>query len=192
MHHKLWRDHQSFGKIFRTVTLTKDHFCELQSLLDIENPGRTSDFYVAEDVLAKKSEFLHKNSDSLETDFGNGLAPRLVFDASRPPSSVNVDDDVADVADDAMDIDPDHGYADFHMNHLSNEATAIFPYTIRYVDLTVLKLQNDLRVPLLMLFRNEWGSMIDIFNESQGSAVFTGQPGIGEHHYWYLTFTSNQ
>ena len=91
-----------------------------------------------------------------------------------------------------MDIDPDHGYADSHMNHLSNEATAIFPYTIRYVDLTVLKLQNDLRVPLLMLFRNEWGSMIDIFNESQGSAVFTGQPGIGEHHYWYLTFTSNQ
>lgn len=78
------------------------------------------------------------------------------------------------------------------MNHLSNEATAIFPYTIRYVDLTVLKLQNDLRVPLLMPFRNEWGSIINIFNESQGSAVITGQLGIGEHHYWYLTSTSNQ
>lgn len=92
MHHKLWRDHQSFGKIFRTVTLTKDHFGKLQSLLDIENPGRTSDSYVAKDVL--------------ETDFGNGVAPRLVFDASQPPSSVDVDDDVTD---DAMDIDPDHG-----------------------------------------------------------------------------------
>jgi hypothetical protein len=38
--------------------------------------------------------------------------------------------------------------------------------------------------------------MIDIFNKRKkgirGSAVFTGQPGIGEHHYWYLTVTSNQ
>ena len=52
------------------------------------------------------------------------------------------------------------------------------------------------RVLPLMLFRNEWGTMIDLFNEREkgirGSAVFTGQPGIGEHHYWYLTVTSNQ
>ena len=24
----------------------------------------------------------------------------------------------------------------------------------------------------------------------EGSAVFSGQPGIGEHYYWYLTVTS--
>ena len=129
---------------------------------------------------------MRKNSDPLETDFGNALVPRLVFDASQPPSSVGVvdneDDTVAndvdgDVADDAMDID---GYANSHMDHLSNEATAIVPYTMRYLDLTVLNLKKNLRVPLLMLFRNEWGSMIDIFNNAGGSAVFTGQPGIGK------------
>ena len=84
------------------------------------------------------------------------------------------------------------------MHHLSKEANAIFPYTVRYVDLTVLDLKTNLRVPLLMLFRNEWGSMIDIFNERKhlkgirGSAVFTGQPGIGKHHYWHLTVSSDQ
>ena len=144
---------------------------------------------MAKKVLATKSAFLRVKSTPLSTDFGEGLAPRLVFDAS---SDAVANDDA--VADDAMDTDPDH--VDTHMAHLSNEAEAIFPYTIRYVDLTVLKLKEDLRVPQLMLFRNEWGTMIDIFNDSEkgieGSAVFTGQPGIGEHHYWYLTVTSNQ
>jgi len=147
---------------------------------------------VAKDVLANKPDFLRKKSEPLKTDFGDGLAPRLVFDATQPPSSSVVGSDAVsydDDGDDAMGIDPNHGY------HLSNEATAIFPYTIRYVDLTVLNLKNDLRVPLLMLFRNEWGSMIDIFNKRtdiRRSAIFTGQPGIGEHHYWHLTVTSNQ
>ena len=47
-----------------------------------------------------------------------------------------------------------------------------------------------------MLFRDQWGNMIDIFNKRKkgmhGSAIFSGQPGIGEHRYWYLTITSNQ
>ena len=139
-----------FGEIFRTATLTKDHFIELQCLLDAQNPKRISDSYVAKNVLA-------------------------------------------------TDTDPDHcssDHVDPHMAHLANEAKAIFPYTIRYVDLTVLKLKADLRVPQLILFRNEGGTMIDIFNKSEkgieGSTIFTGQPGIGEHHYWYLTVTSNQ
>jgi hypothetical protein len=211
---KLWKRTDLFDQIFRTATLTKDNFKGLQDLLDKENPGRTSDLYVAKDVLAKKADFLREKSKPLEIDFGDGLVPRLVFDATQLPSSGVVDnDDVADddndvvadgdddaVADDdnddAMDIDPNHGYAGSHTDHLSKEAEAIFPYTIRYVDLTVLNLKNHLRAPLLMLFRNEWGTMIDIFNKSEkgreGSTVFTGQPGIGEHHYWYLTVTSNQ
>ena len=100
--------------------------------------------------------------------------------------------------DDAMDIDPNHGYAGSHTDHLSMEATAIFPYTIRYVDLTVLSLKNNLRASLLMLFRNERSTMIDIFNKRtnlkgiRGSAVFTGQPGVGKRHHCHLTVTSNQ
>ena len=218
---------------------------------------------MAKDVLAKKSDFLREKSKPLEIDFGDGLVPRLVFDATLPPSSGVVDNDaatdddddamadddddavadddddavaddddnamadddddamadddddamadddddavayddedaVADDGDAAIDIDLNHGYAGSHMDHLSKEENAIFPYTIRYVDLTVLNLKNNLRAPLLMLFRNEWGTMIDIFNERKhltgirGSAVFTGQPGIGKRYYCHLTVTSNQ
>jgi hypothetical protein len=119
----------------------------------------------------------------------------------RPPSSDVVVEDADGVTDDTMDIDPDpssscSSHIDTDVAHLSNETTAIFPCTIQYMDLTVLKLENSIRVPQLMLFRNEWGSMIDIFNEREkgmrGSAVFAGQPGIGEHHYSYLIASSNQ
>ena len=207
IHHKLWGEREFFGKIFRTANLTEHHFKELQDLLDKDNPGRTSDLYVAKDVLARKAGFLREKSKPLEIDFGDGLVPRLVFDATQSPSSGVVDnnavaddddDAIADDDDDAMDIDPNHGYAGSHTDHLSKEAKAIFPYTIRYVDLTALNLQDDLRAPLLMLFRNEWGTMIDIFNKRthlkgiRGSAVFTGQPGIGKRHYCHLTVTSNQ
>ena len=107
-------------------------------------------------------------------DFNTSPAPRQVFDAS---SDAVANDDA--VADDAMDTDSDHcssDHVDPHMAHLSNEAKPIFPYTVRYVDLTVLKLKEDLRVPQLILFRNEWGTMIDILNNSEkgrrGSVVF--------------------
>ena len=53
MYHKLWKEHQFLGKIFRTVTLTEDHFVELQDLLDKEDPGRTSDLYKPKDVLTE-------------------------------------------------------------------------------------------------------------------------------------------
>ncbi|KAF8326911.1 hypothetical protein F5887DRAFT_1013155 [Amanita rubescens] len=209
VHHKLWGEHDFFGKIFRTANLTEHHFKELQDLLDKENPGRTSDLYVAKDVLAKKADFLRENSKPLDIDFGDGLVPRLVFNATQPvvdnsgvaddndgavaddnDDAVAVADDnddaVADDDDNAMDIDLNHGYAGSHTDHLSKEAKAIFPYTIRYIDLTGLNLEKKFRAPLLMLFRNEWGAMIDIFNKEtpqkgiEGSAVITGQPGIGK------------
>ncbi|KAK2464429.1 hypothetical protein APHAL10511_003577 [Amanita phalloides] len=211
IHRTLWGEREFFGKIFHTANLTEHHFKELQDLLDKENPGRTSDLYVAKNVLAKKSDFLCEKSKPLEIDFGDGLVPRLVFDATQPPSSGPADNDdvaddnndavadgnddavaddddnaLADDNDDTMDIDPNHGYAGSHTDHLSMEAKAIFPYTIQYVDLTVLNLKNNFRVPPLMLFRNEWGTMIDIFNKRthlngiKGSTIFTGQPGIGK------------
>ena len=162
IHSELWGRRDLFGKIFRTATLTKDDFTELQVWLDKQNPERVSDSYKAKNVLATKSRFLRTRSTALNRGFGDGLVPRLVFDAS---SDAVANDDA--VADDAMDTDPDHyssDHVDSHMAHLSNEAKAIFPYTIRYVDLTVLKLEG-LCVPPLMLFRNEWGTMIDLFNE---------------------------
>jgi hypothetical protein len=67
---------------------------------------------VAKDILATKSAFLRSRSTALfVTNLGEGLIPRLVFDASQPPSSDVMDNDADDadaVADDA-DIDPDPG-----------------------------------------------------------------------------------
>ena len=177
--------------------MTKEDFNELQALLEALNPERNSDEYVSEDVLATKSAFLRERSTGLDLDIVDGLVPRPVLGPCQPPSSdvvdedgvVGDDDDVVD-NDDVMDDDKDGDDDDAAIaidsdTHLPNEATAIFPYTIRYVDLTVLQ-SKVLRVPRLMLFRNEWGTMIDIFNKREkgihGSALFSGQPGIGEHH----------
>ncbi|KAF8346217.1 hypothetical protein F5887DRAFT_1073864 [Amanita rubescens] len=225
LHQKLRTGTDSFNRIFRTATLTENDFFELQRRLDELHPERMSESYVAKNVLATKSVFLFAKSTPLNPDVADGLIPRLVFDTSQLPSDDDaddaddadddddvddddVDDDDADddddddddaVADNAMDIDPGHSsscHVDPHVADLSNEAKAIFPYTIRYLDLTGLGLGEDLLVPQLMLFRNEWDIMIDIFNDRtngiRGSAVFTGQPGIGEHYYWYLIITSNQ
>ncbi|KAM6492684.1 hypothetical protein JOM56_012408 [Amanita muscaria] len=193
IHSELWGRRDLFGEIFRTATLTEDHFIELQHLLEALNPERNSDKYVAKDVLATKSAFLHSRSTALDADadVGNGPVPRLLFDAPQPPTSDVVDNDdddddfVADDDDDAVAEDPmpvDIDPVNTHMDHLLEDATAIFPSTIRYMDLTILK--PTLRVPQLMLYREEWGSLIDIFNEREkgmpGSAVFSGQPGIGK------------
>lgn len=158
-------------------------------------------FYVAKDVLATKSAFLLLGSTPLKPDVVDGLIPRLVFDASQLPSDVVVnDEDDADIVADNDNAVADGAitgrHVDPHMADLSNEAKVSFPYTIRYLDLTGLELKQDFLVPHLMLFRNEWDDMIDIFNKRtndiQGSAVFTGQPGICEHYYWYLIIISNQ
>ena len=217
IHRELWGNRNFLGKIFRTAKVGKADFTELQSLLDALNPGRHSDEYVSKDVFATKVAFLHSKSTPIDLppNLVDGLVPRPVLVASQPPSSdvvgeggvVGDDGVVDDDDDDAVGNDDDvMGNVDVVMDdnaaivventHLPNEATALFPYTIQYVDLTVLRWQGMLRVPRLMLFRNEWGDMIDIFNNGEkgmeGSAVFSGQPGIGEHYYWYLTITSNQ
>jgi hypothetical protein len=204
IYRKLWRKQHLFGEVFRTANLTKADFIKLQSQLQKLNPERSSESYVAKDILATKSAFLCARSTPLsDTDLGKGLVPRLVFDASPSPcvmedgaDDTDDGDDADGVADDARDIDPDPGSSGCsHVN--TDTAYRIFPCTIRYMDLTVLKLEKEIRVPLLMLLRNEWGDMIDIFNDRKkgirgSAAVFTGQPGIGEHHYRHLTHTSNQ
>ena len=215
IHSELWGRRELFGDIFRTATLTKGDFTDLQRLLEALNPERNSDEYVAKDVLTTKSAFLRQRSAGLDLDLVGGLVPRPVLGPCQPPSSDVVDEDgvtndendvVDDDDDDAVDNDDnvmddvvdddDAAMVIDRDTHLPNEAKAIFPYTIRYVDLTGLQSKEELRVPRLMLFRNEWGTMIDIFNKRKkgrgGSALFSGQPGIGEHHYWYMTVTSNQ
>ncbi len=83
IHSKLWKRPDLFDQIFRTATLTENHFLELQHQLDKLNPERMEESYVAKDVLATKSAFLQAKSTPLKADVQlDGLVPRLVFDAS--------------------------------------------------------------------------------------------------------------
>jgi hypothetical protein len=162
--------------------LTKADFIKLQRQLQELNPERSSESYVAKDVLATKSAFLRARSTPLSgTDLGKGPVPRLVFDASPSPCVVEDGADDTDdgdngdgVADDAMDIDPDPGSSG--CSHVNTDAAyRIFPCTIWYMDLTVLELENGIRVPLLTLLRNEWGDMIDIFNDREKGIQESGR-----------------
>ena len=53
IHSELWGRRDLYGKIFRTATLTKDDFTELQVLLDKQNPERISDSYKAKMFLLR-------------------------------------------------------------------------------------------------------------------------------------------
>ena len=190
IHEKLWGKSDLFGELFRTVTLTKSDFFELQTLLDGQNIERRLDSYVADNVLATKSAFLRSRSNPLtiaDLD-GGGLVARLVFNAQSPSA-----DDVGDpmVVDSKPVASPDSNSDADHLSKLE-EAVTIFPCTIRYIDLTVLKLERTIRVPQLILFRNEWNHMVGSFNERKSgeSAIFTGQPGIGKRCRYYLTYTN--
>lgn len=70
----------------------------------------------------------------------------------------------------------------------------IFPYKMRYLDLTILDLKSKPRVPTLMLIRSDWDSIMDsIGHDVEGrddSVVITGQPGIGSSHYFLSFFLS--
>ena len=99
----------------------------------------------------------------------------------------------ANAMDDAMDIDSE---TDANEVYLSEGDTMVFPCTIRYIDLTILNLEYLDRVPHLMLIRDKWRTMVDIFNGREkgiwGGAAFAGQPGIGGYCDYSWSRTSNQ
>ena len=53
---------------------------------------------------------------------------------------------------DAMDVEPDHGrsYIEKDATYLTTGETALFPSTIRYMDLTILDVTHFTRTPQLM------------------------------------------
>ena len=105
----------------------------------------------------------------------------------------DIDDDDAkgdenDRHSESEDVDEaDMSYIDEDAAVLSHGSTSILPCIIRCMDLTCLNLQHFDRVPQVLLIRDEWDAVIDIFNErpsgKRGSAVWTGQPGTGKRYY---------
>ncbi|EDR08045.1 uncharacterized protein LACBIDRAFT_327283 [Laccaria bicolor S238N-H82] len=183
LHQKLWGKGHLFGSIFRTVTLTTNDFVELQLELQSVNPSRTEPSYKAHDVLKVKAEFLHRKSCEATWEPNTD---ELVPSVSRVVTSPSTLDDAMDVdANPAPEPDNCPSYIIADAKELSSftGSTAVFPCTIRYMDLTTF----DLKIPTLKrltLIRDEWNTMIDLFNGRKrgvlGSAVFTGSPGIGK------------
>jgi hypothetical protein len=85
------------------------------------------------------------------------------------------------------DGEDDESYIDEDAAVLSRGPSAILPCTIRYMDLTCVNLRHFHRVPKVLLIRDEWDAVVDIFNKREsgllGRAILTGQPGIGRHRH---------
>ena len=146
-------------ELFHEVTITAAHYIELQKRLSELNPGRDLLEYQAEHVQALKLDVLRS------------------FNASFHPISPNhVDDE-----DDNGRNDEDRE----HSSGLDDDLLQLFPTTIRYLDLSSLKLEKrPQRIPLLLLIRQEYGLISNLLDElpkdSAGSAIISGQPGIGK------------
>ncbi len=209
IHSKLWGRRDLFNKIFRLANLTKMDFIKLQLLLEGNDSSRSSPTYEAQNVLNIKADFLRKQSSitgiasaisEYDATCNHELVPSVITSASDPlagwSSTLNANLSKADstASNLALQFPNCPGYILADAVELSGMAT-VFPCIIRYMDLTALKLEYLTRVPHLMLIRDEWQTMINIFNRREGgvsgSAAFIGSPGIGEH-YFKLTLGFNQ
>jgi hypothetical protein len=60
----------------------------------------------------------------------------------------------------------------------------MFPCQLKYMDLSVLKLNCTLRVPSMVQIRDEWRAVSDCLDDHPkgrpGSGIITGQPGVGK------------
>jgi hypothetical protein len=213
MHKKLWGRLDLVGEIFRVADLTTEDFIELQRQLHDKDPSRSSESYHAKDVLAIKAKFLRSRSRGLSLSDITTCAGRLpqlrghtnpddpdASDEDEASASMDDNDDAdTDASDavalmDAMNInadansDPSCRYIEADAASLSKGSNAIFPCTIQYMDFSFLCLEDTGRYEALMLIRDEWRIMVDIFNERKlgirGGAIFSGQPGIGEYRYY--------
>jgi hypothetical protein len=182
IHANLWGRRDLVGQIFRKANLTKTDFAELQHKLRVQsvNPSQSSTSFFNMRVSAIKSAFLHSRSSvddetlayfaTCDAASGGKLVPQPIIGSSMGVDIETLDDDAiaTDTMDNTMDIDadPDSTIA-ADAAYLSEGCTAVFPYTIRYVNLTFLKLQCLWRVPLLLFVRDEWGTMINLFSERE-------------------------
>ena len=187
------------------MDLTIDDFTQLQRNLHELNSSRNQKSYVSRNVLEAKTTFLRSRpaTDTLTTT--GSPVPKVVL---QPPDglipmdvdvSVRIqqeDSEIEDESDetavgDEGDEDDEDSEGEVNDEYIGRDATVlshtIFPCTIRYMDLTCLNLQHFNRVSQVLLIRDEWDAVVDIFNERatgiRGSALLTGQPGTGKYYY---------
>ena len=161
LHSKIWNRVDLAPKIFREVEVTRAHYDELQDRLNRKRPDRNSKQYNGSYVLSDKLDILER------TNFPEAL---LV-----PRHSNNNEDRI-----DEDDMEAGNG------NGSDFEIDSFLPFTLRYLDLSTLELEEKsdrFNPPLLR--RQEYDYISELINKnssrnSEGSVMVSGQPGTGE------------
>jgi hypothetical protein len=204
LHEKLWGRKDVFRQVFRAVDLTIDDFTHLQRDLHHLNSSRNQKSYVSRDVLEAKTTFLRSRTATHALTTTGSPVPKVVLqppdglipmdqqeDCEDKDSDENTVGDESDEMGDESDEDDEDSQGEVNDKYIDQDATVlshtIFPCTIRYMDLTCLNLRYFNRVSQVLLIRDEWDAVVDIFNKRttgiRGSALLTGQPGTGKHYY---------
>jgi hypothetical protein len=160
LHSRIWSREDLEQTLFRQVEVTRAHYDELQDSLNLKYPDRDSEEYNGDGhyVISDKLDILKRT---------------IPAEASSPRHTDNNEDRVDD--DDDMEASNED---DFEIN-------SFFPFTLKYLDLSCLELENkSARLPSPLFRREEYDDISNLIkNKSQdgrGSVIVSGQPGTGE------------
>ena len=156
LHTEIWSCKELKRQLFRKVKVTQADYTALQERLNELHLDRDS-----------------PNYDGTSDDVLNA---KLEFLRSLPQLDYDDDEDLElsdNVGDSEASNDDDPGFK------------SLFPFTIRFLDLSTLKLKATVphRLPLPLLVRQEYKYISELIKKEQKNAtsmIVSGQPGIGE------------
>jgi hypothetical protein len=161
VHSKIWNHKDLKPTLFRKVEVTQAHYAAFQERLKELHLNRDSPDYdgTKPDVLSVKLDFLRS------------LTPAEVLSPRHPDGN-----------DDRVDDDDDSEAS----NEDDPEIKSLFPSILSFLDLSTLKLKENVpnRLPSPLLLRQEYKDFSELIEKepqnSGGSVIVSGQPGIGE------------
>jgi hypothetical protein len=163
LHSKLWNKKHLQQELFQTIEITAAHYKELQERLSKQFPNRHSPNYrPVGGVLSVKLDVLR-----------NFKVPHPALGHVAHPTD----------SDDEKNEDEN--------NDIDDELHSFFPATIKFLDLSSLRLRiSPLRMPLPLLVRDEYNFLSDMLDklprDGSGSAIVSGQPGTGKISSFFL------
>ncbi|KAI0264039.1 hypothetical protein BGY98DRAFT_1103716 [Russula aff. rugulosa BPL654] len=162
LHEKIWNQKGRRPENFRKVKVTQADYVALQKQLDSDRDS--PDYNGTESDVS-----------SIKLNFLLSLAPAEASSQQHPDDS----DDRVDNDDDASNED-------------DVVLKSLFPYILDFLDLSTLGLKEAVptRFPLPLLLREEYKEISQLIKDkpqnSGGSVLISGQPGIGKTAYLYL------
>ena len=130
---------QLFDDIFRTVTLIKAGFIQLQQQLHSRDPERNSNTYVAQNVLAIKADFLSSRSSADSTAIAShfepndNLVPKLVFNTTHDVSPTGMPSDIVETDEDNVVDTASTDTAAVHANTTDADLDPVLYYKRRCI-----------------------------------------------------------